>query len=63
MTCVHLQKLYQLCRDNDLKLGGADLIHIVCRECGEKEVCPAVFMDEYDSGSADEPGDQKPGEA
>jgi hypothetical protein len=59
MTCVHLQKLYQLCMDHDLKLGGADLIHIVCQECGEKEVCPSVLMDEYDSG---EPGRCEPPE-
>ena len=46
MTCVHLQKLYKLCQTHDLKLGGADLIHIICHECGEKEVCPSGLMDE-----------------
>jgi len=46
MTCVHLRKLYELCQTHDLKLGGADLIHIICRECGEKEVCPSGLMDE-----------------
>jgi hypothetical protein len=49
MTCVHLQKLYQLCADHDLKLGGADLIHIVCKECGEKEVCPSGLMEECET--------------
>ncbi len=29
-----------------MKLAGSDLIHITCRECGEKEVCPATLMDE-----------------
>jgi hypothetical protein len=29
-----------------LKLAGADLIHIICHECGEKEVCPSALMDE-----------------
>ncbi len=48
MTCVHLRKLYQLCQDNHLKLSGTDLIHIICEECGEKEVCPSVLTDEYD---------------
>jgi hypothetical protein len=48
MTCVHLRKLYQLCQDNKLRLSGADLIHIICEECGEKEVCPSVLTDEYD---------------
>ena len=46
MTCVHLRKLYELCQSHDLRLGGADLIHIVCHECGEKEVCPSGLMDE-----------------
>ncbi len=46
MTCVHLRKLYELCQTHELRLGGADLIHIVCHECGEKEVCPSGLMDE-----------------
>ncbi len=46
MTCVHLRKLYELCQTHELKLAGADLIHIICHECGEKEVCPSALMDE-----------------
>lgn len=46
MTCVHLRKLYELCQTHELRLGGADLIHIVCHECGEKDVCPSGLMDE-----------------
>ena len=48
MACVHLRQLYQLCQDHDLKLGGPDLIRIVCRQCGEQDVCPSnlVEMDE-----------------
>ena len=48
MACVHLRQLYQLCQDHDLKLGGSDLIRIVCRQCGEQDVCPSnlVEMDE-----------------
>jgi len=49
MTCVHLRELYQLCKQNDLKLGGSDLIRIVCKQCGEQEVCPSILMNEYDS--------------
>ena len=48
MTCVHLQRLYKLCQEHDLKLGGSDLIRMVCRQCGEQEVCPSTLMDEYD---------------
>jgi hypothetical protein len=63
MTCVHLRKLYELCQTYDLKLGGADLIHIICHECGEKEVCPSGLMDELpDEGNQGEnaPGKTQP---
>ena len=56
MTCVHLQQLYKLCQENELKLGGTDLIHIVCRQCGEQEVCPAMLTDEYDAKEAEREG-------
>ena len=49
MTCVHLRQLYKLCQENDLKLGGPDLIRVVCHQCGEQEVCPSTLMDEYDA--------------
>lgn len=49
MACVHLVKLYQLCQQEGIRIGGPDLIHLVCEQCGEKEVCPSVLMDEYDA--------------
>jgi hypothetical protein len=49
MTCVHLQQLYRLCRDHDLKLGSSDLIRIVCNQCGVQDVCPSMLTDEYDA--------------
>ena len=49
MTCVHLRQLYKLCQEQDLKLGGSDLIRVVCHQCGEQEVCPSTLIDEYDS--------------
>jgi hypothetical protein len=52
MTCVHLQQLYKLCQEHDLKLGGSDLIHVVCNQCGQQEVCPSTLMDEYDAKQA-----------
>ena len=48
MTCVHLQRLYKLCQEHDLRLGGSDLIRMVCHHCDEQEVCPSTLMDEYD---------------
>ncbi len=54
MTCVHLKKLYDLCQNHELKLAGSDLIHIICHECGEKEVCPSGLMDELKDDEAGE---------
>jgi hypothetical protein len=49
MTCVHLQKLYRVCEENKLRLSSSDLIHIMCIECGRKEVCPSTLTDEYEA--------------
>jgi len=49
MTCVHLQQLFRLCKENDLKIASSDLIRVVCRQCNEQEVCPAMLAEEYDA--------------
>tara|TARA_R110002111_G_scaffold262694_2_gene340270 strand:- start:20374 stop:20592 length:219 start_codon:yes stop_codon:yes gene_type:complete len=54
MVCTHLKELYKLCEKNQLKLGGADLIHIICKQCDQEETCPSTLMDEYDSRHADD---------
>lgn len=41
MVCEHLKQLYQLCIDQQIRLGGADLIHVVCKQCGRQDVCPS----------------------
>ena len=49
MVCNHLKELYELCESHQLRLGGSDLIRIVCKTCNEHEVCPSMLMDEYDA--------------
>ena len=49
MPCVHLKQLIQLCEDHHLKVGGSDVIHLVCEQCGQQEVCPDVMLDEYEA--------------
>ena len=49
MVCNHLKELYQLCETNQLRLGGSDLIRVVCKQCDKEETCPSVLMDEYDA--------------
>ena len=59
MACIHLQKLYSLCQEHQLKLSGSDLIRVVCHECGEQEVCPTTLIDDTKKQSqAEEPIDQ-----
>lgn len=48
MTCVHLRKLYDLCAEHDLKLSSAELVHVICPQCGKKEVCPSMLMEEVE---------------
>ena len=52
MVCEHLRQLYQLCLDQKIRLGGADLIHIVCRQCDRQEVCPSNLRDDHDEEAA-----------
>jgi hypothetical protein len=52
MVCDHLKQLYQLCLDQKIRLGGSDLIHFVCQQCGRQDVCPSNLRDESDAGDA-----------
>lgn len=53
MVCTHLSELYQLCEQHQLRLGGSDLIRIVCQQCEQEETCPSVLMAEYDERHPD----------
>ena len=52
MTCAHLKRLYQLCQQESLRFSSAELVRIVCQECGMEEVCPSTLTDEYDAKSS-----------
>jgi hypothetical protein len=62
VTCVHLRKLYEVCHDNDLRiqLTDSELVRIVCRQCGEQEVCPSTLTDEYDARGPGKTADEAP---
>jgi hypothetical protein len=49
MVCTHLRELYDLCEKHKIRLGGSDLIRVVCKQCEQDETCPSTLMDEYDS--------------
>jgi hypothetical protein len=54
MACVHLNQLYQLCKDSQVRLSSSDLIRIVCKQCEKEEVCPSVLFEAYDSHELEE---------
>ena len=49
MPCVHLKQLIQLCEEHHLKVAGSDVVHLVCEQCGQQEVCPDMMIDEYEA--------------
>ncbi len=53
MTCVHLQRLFQLCEENHLRFSSADLVHVVCDQCQRDEVCPSMLMDQFETKHPD----------
>ena len=58
MVCEHLQRLYQLCLDQKIRLSGSDLIHIVCHQCGRHDVCPSNLRDDPDDEPATAAGEE-----
>ena len=44
MTCVHLRELYSICQEHDLKITSADLVRIVCKQCGVVDTCPSLMV-------------------
>ena len=54
MTCVHLQQLVNLCQTSQIRLSSSDLIHIVCKQCNQDEVCPSMLVEEYESRHPDQ---------
>ena len=58
MTCKHLQKLYELCDQNQLQFSSSDLVRVVCKQCEREEVCPSVLVGDYDAKHGEEGADQ-----
>ncbi len=54
MVCTHLKELYELCDKHNIRLGGTDLVRIVCKQCDQDETCPSTLMAEYDARHPDE---------
>lgn len=52
MSCVHLKKLYKFCQDENVKIGGTDLIRIVCEQCGVQDECPSILIEHFEAKEA-----------
>ncbi len=61
MTCVHLQKLYEMCDENHLKFSSSDLVRIVCKQCEQEEVCPSVLVGDYEARHESSATDERSG--
>ncbi len=48
MSCVHLQKLVQLCDENQLRFSSSDMVQVVCDQCQRHEVCPNLSVEHYE---------------
>ncbi len=59
MPCVHLKQLYDLCEKHQLRVSASELVQVVCTQCGEREVCPSVYTDEYDKTVAESQADEQ----
>ncbi len=60
MPCEHLKQLYELCDKHELQLSSSELIRIMCPHCEVEEVCPSVYLTEYEARKT-ESGDQSGG--
>jgi hypothetical protein len=64
MVCVHLKALYDLCQTHQLKLGGHDLIRVVCTQCQKHDICPSTIHEDGDVMADDgDAGDDIPAPA
>jgi hypothetical protein len=54
MSCAHLKELFDLCIEQQIKIGGSDLVRIVCKQCGKEEVCPTLLLEEYEAQHPEE---------
>jgi len=54
MSCAHLKELFDMCMKQQIKIGGSDLVRIVCKQCGKEEVCPTMLLEEYEAQHPEE---------
>jgi hypothetical protein len=48
LICEHLKQLFEVCEQNQIRLGSSDLIRIVCTQCHREETCPSALLTEIE---------------
>ncbi|NIR47217.1 hypothetical protein GWO43_01860 [candidate division KSB1 bacterium] len=48
MLCEHLKELHGYIRENEIEIGGLDMIRLVCKKCQVQHECPEVSVEYWD---------------
>jgi hypothetical protein len=57
MLCEHLKELQHFVRDNELEIGGLDMIRVACKKCNVQHECPQISVEFWEEDS--EKGEDK----
>ncbi len=49
MLCEHLELLHHFVRDNQIEIGGLDMIRLVCKKCNVQYECPQVSVEYWEA--------------
>jgi len=42
MLCEHLEHLHDFIKENEIEIGGLDMLRIVCKKCQVQHECPEI---------------------
>jgi hypothetical protein len=60
MSCVHLKEINRVCNDHGVHVSQSDLVRIVCKECGDHEVCPSNPVQDDEEATSEMPVSSAP---
>ncbi len=60
MLCEHLQQLHHFVRENQLEIGGLDMIRLVCKKCNVQYECPQISVEYWEKEKQQGPPKDRP---
>ncbi|MCG8606357.1 hypothetical protein MJD09_15405 [bacterium] len=60
MLCEHLEELQNFVRDNELEIGGLDMIRVVCKKCNVQHECPQIAVEFWEEGRQKNTEEKRP---